>query len=141
MEIHVKRIYLAPDYTIGQLSINGVYFCDTLEDTVRDTNKDGKFDNGEIKVFAKTAIPYGKYELIMTLSNRFKRVMPLLLNVPSFAGIRIHSGNKSEDTEGCILVGKNTEKGKVTTSRVIADLLYNKINSVIKKEKVFITIE
>lgn len=141
MELVLKRKYLGDTYTIGDLYINGVLFCNTLEDTVRDINKNGKFDNGEIKVFAKTAIGYGRYELIMTLSNRFKKVMPLLLNVPNFAGVRIHSGNDSDDTEGCILVGKNTEKGKVTTSRVTADLLYDKINTAIKKEKVFITIE
>jgi len=102
MELLVKRIYLAPDYTIGKLSINGVYFCDTLEDTNRDINKDGKFDNNEAKVFSKTCIPFGKYEVTMTYSNHFKRVLPLLINVPSFAGVRIHSGNDVEDTEGCI---------------------------------------
>jgi len=141
MELLVKRIYLAPDYTIGKLSINGVYFCDTLEDTNRDINKDGKFDNNEAKVFSKTCIPFGKYEVTMTYSNHFKRVLPLLINVPSFAGVRIHSGNDAEDTEGCILVGNNTAKGKLTTSRVASDKLNQLITEAIKTEKVFITLE
>jgi len=141
MELLVKRIYLAPDYTIGKLSINGVYFCDTLEDTNRDINKDGKFDNNEAKVFSKTCIPFGKYEVTMTYSNHFKRVLPLLINVHSFAGVRIHSGNDVEDTEGCILVGNNTAKGKLTTSRVASDKLNQLITEAIKTEKVFITLE
>ena len=66
MEIVVKRIALKPTYTIGKLYIDGEYFCDTLEDTVRDLNKNGKFDNGEKKVYGETAIPYRKYEIKWT---------------------------------------------------------------------------
>lgn len=66
----------------------------------------------------KTAIPRGIYKVILSYSNRFKRILPELLSVKGFAGIRIHSGNKAVDTHGCILVGDNTEKGKVTGSKV-----------------------
>ena len=141
MELKLERIYFAPTYTIGKLYIDGIYFCDTLEDTNRDINKNGKFDNAEVKVHSKTCIPFGRYEVIMTLSTRFGKIMPLLLNVPGFAGVRIHSGNTDADTEGCILVGKNTEKGKITESRTTTASLYEKIEKTLKTEKVFITIK
>lgn len=101
----LKRVYPTDDYTIGELYIEGEYFCDTLEDTVR-----------EKKIAGKTAIPYGKYEVIVNRSPRFKRELPLLLDVPNFTGIRIHRGNTAEDTSGCILVGENKVKGKVINS-------------------------
>ena len=141
MVLKLERIYFAPTYTIGKLYIDGVYFCDTLEDTNRDSNKNGKFDNGEVKVHSKTCIPFGRYEVIMTLSTRFGKMMPLLLNVPNFEGVRMHSGNTDADTEGCILVGKNTEKGKITESRTTTASLYEKIEKALKTEKVFITIK
>lgn len=105
-------------YTIGHLIIDGVKFCDTLEDKVRDLidkNSDGDFDDqGEGKVYGETAIPAGTYNVVVTKSAAFKRELPLLLNVPGFSGIRIHSGNTAEHSKGCILVGKNTEIGKIT---------------------------
>ena len=89
-----------------------------------------------------TAIPTGKYDVILTFSPRFKCVLPLLLNVKGFEGIRIHPGNSAEDTEGCLLVGENKEKGKVINSRAT----FEKLMSVLlgcekKKEKITITIE
>ena len=107
MKLTLKRIALRPTYTIGKLYIDDVYFCDTIEDTVRDLNKNGKFDNGEKKVHSKTAIPYGTYEIKWTYSPRFKKYTPRLMNVPSFEGIRIHAGNTNADTEGCLILGKN----------------------------------
>jgi hypothetical protein len=107
MKLTLKRIALRPTYTIGKLYIDDVYFCDTIEDTVRDLNKNGKFDNGEKKVYSKTAIPYGTYEIKWTYSPRFKKYTPQLMNVPSFEGIRIHAGNTSADTEGCLILGEN----------------------------------
>lgn len=105
-------------YTIGKLYVDGVYFADTLEDKVRDYNKDGDLlDKGETKVFGETAIPYGEYKIIIGYSPRFKGNYPRIQNVPHFDGILIHSGNTAEDTHGCILVGNNTEKGKVTNSK------------------------
>ncbi len=123
MKLLLKRICL-PTYTIGHLYIDGKYFCDTIEDTVRDLNKNGVFDNGEIKIPDHTAIPYGTYKVTITYSNKFKRDMPLINDVPNFVGIRIHSGNTAEDTEGCILVGENKVKGKVINSKITFDKLY-----------------
>jgi len=107
MNITVKRIALRPTYTIGKLYINGKYYCDTLEDTVRDLNQNGKFDNGEQKVYGQTAIPYGTYRVLWTYSPKFKKYMPEIKDVPEFSGVRIHSGNTATDTLGCILVGQN----------------------------------
>jgi hypothetical protein len=118
MKILLKRIFKGEDYTIGHIYINGQYFADSLEDTVRD-----------VKIKGKTAIPAGKYLILMTYSNRFKKIMPLLIDVPGFEGVRIHSGNTPEDTEGCILVGKNTIKGQLTSSRIYTRMLYDLLKS------------
>jgi hypothetical protein len=101
MHLNLKRIYKGLETTIGQLFINGAqeFDCWTLEDVVR--------PEGEPKVYGKTAIPKGRYEVVITMSNRFKQPMPLLKNVPGFEGIRIHPGNKAGDTDGCILVGRS----------------------------------
>lgn len=118
MKILLKRIFKGEDYTIGHIYVNGQYFADTLEDAVRD-----------VKIKGKTAIPAGKYLILMTYSNRFKKIMPLLIDVPNFEGVRIHSGNTPEDTEGCILVGKNTIKGQLTSSRLYTRMLYDLLKS------------
>lgn len=109
MKLQLERKYLKPEYTIGQLKVDGNFFCDTLEDQVRDLSR-------EKKVPGQTAIPAGKYEVIVNISPRFKRKLPRLLNVPGFEGILIHRGNTPEDTAGCILVGENKAKGKVINS-------------------------
>jgi hypothetical protein len=117
MKLRLLRRYLGPLYTIGSLFINGLYFCDTIEDRVRDINRDGDLDDpGEGKVFAETAIPYGKYKVELSMSPKFKRVLPMVLNVKHFTGIRIHKGNTAKDTHGCILPGENKVKGKVLRS-------------------------
>lgn len=116
MKLKMNRTFLGPSYTIGKLYINDQYFCDTLEDPNRDTNKNGTFDNGEVKIKANTAIPYGTYRVIVSMSPRFKRELPRLLDVPSFSGVLIHRGNTPSDTEGCILVGENKVKGQVINS-------------------------
>lgn len=131
MNITIKRIALKDTYTIGHMYIDDVYFCDTLEDVVR--------PKGE-KVYGKTAIPYGTYEVKWTYSPRFKRYMPLIDNVPGFAGIRIHSGNTAKDTEGCILVGQNKEVGKVLNSRDIVNKLYPIIKKACQQGKVTVEI-
>ena len=135
MNITLNRIAKKAKYTIGKLYINDQYFCDTLEDTVRDINHNGKFDNGEVKVYGKTAIPFGKYSVVYTYSPKFKRKLPLLLNVPQFEGIRIHPGNTAEDSLGCILVGKNTAVGKLTESKVTSDKLNNLIETAINNKE------
>ena len=141
MKLTLKRIALRSTYTIGRLYIDGNYFCDTLEDTVRDLNKDGKFDNGEKKVYAKTAIPYGTYDIKWTYSPRFKKYTPQLMNVPSFEGIRIHAGNTSADTEGCLLLGENKQVGKVLNSRATINKFYPLIKKAWSNGKVTIEIK
>lgn len=141
MKLTLKRIALRPTYTIGKLYIDDVYFCDTIEDTVRDLNKNGKFDNGEKKVHSKTAIPYGIYEIKWTYSHRFKKYTPQLMNVPSFEGIRIHAGNTSADTEGCLILGKNKQVGKVLNSRATINKFYPIIKNACSNGKVTIEIK
>ena len=94
MNLIVKRFEFGPDYTIGRLYIDGDYFCYTLEDKVRVE-----------KIPGETAIPAGRYSVIVDHSNHFQRDLPHILNVPGFEGVRIHPGNTKADTEGCILVG------------------------------------
>lgn len=105
MKLFLQRIAQTPEYTIGRLEINGKFFCHTLEDSVR-----------EQKIAGKTAIPEGTYNVVVNRSPRFKRDLPLLLDVPYFEGIRIHRGNTAKDTSGCILVGINSKKGMVLES-------------------------
>lgn len=119
MRLVLKRIAFRKTYTIGKLYVDGVYFCDTLEDPVRE---------GE-KIYGRTAIPAGKYDVLITMSPRFRKMLPLLLNVPGFEGVRIHSGNKADDTEGCILVGINDKPGWVSQSRATMTRLMTKLES------------
>ena len=141
MKLTLKRIALRKTYTIGKLYIDDVYFCDTIEDTVRDINKNGKFDNGEKKIHSKTAIPYGIYEIKWTYSPRFKKYTPQLMNVPSFEGIRIHAGNTSADTEGCLILGENKQVGKVLNSKATINKFYPIIKQACSKGKVTIEIK
>ena len=140
MKIQIKRWY-GPNYTIGKMSIDGLYFCDTLEDVNRDSNLNGKFDNGESKVFGDTCMPKGIYNVTVPFSPKFKRDLPRLLNVPSFEGILIHAGNTTNDTHGCILVGENKVKGQVINSRKYENLIVEKCKDAIKRgEKITIEI-
>lgn len=124
MKLTLKRTYFADTYTIGKLLIDGVPFCDVLEDLNRDLNHDGDLDDeGEGKIYGQTAIPFGTYKVVITPSARFKRELPLLVDVPHFEGIRIHAGNDSSDTHGCLLVGENKVKGKVINSVATMDRL------------------
>ena len=122
MELLLKRIYKGNKYTIGKLYIDGEWFCDTIEDVVRSLPKNcphtPKERNCECKekVYGETAIPAGIYKVILSYSNRFKRILPELLNVPHFLGIRIHRGNTEQDSAGCIILGENKVKGKVINS-------------------------
>ncbi|OKZ44272.1 MAG: hypothetical protein BHV68_02535 [Bacteroidales bacterium 43_8] len=109
MMLELNRIAKKPLYTIGRLFVDGKYFCDTLEDRCRDLDKEEKVMNG-------TAIPEGIYEVIVNVSAKFRRKLPLLLDVPHFSGIRIHRGNMDKDTSGCILVGENKQQGRVINS-------------------------
>ena len=146
MDLKIVRKFKGNKYTIGDFYINGVKICNTCEDPVRvlfDKNNDGDFDDaGEGKIYGDTAIPAGKYEVIITYSNRFKKHLPLLLNVPGYEGIRIHPGNSAVDTHGCLLPGINDITGKVTQSTKYFTLIFDKISNAInvKNEKVFIEI-
>lgn len=120
MELLLKRLHKTSNSTIGELYVNGVFECYTLEDVER-----------VVKIKNETAIPKGKYKVVITYSNRFKRDLPLLLNVPNFEGVRIHSGNTNHDTEGCILVGLTRSKDFIGNSRKAFAKLFDKL----KKEK------
>ena len=118
MKIKLVRIAFKETYTIGKLYVDGKYVCDTIED--KDRGLDNSMTVNEIlrrKVKGQTAIPTGHYNIEITYSPKYKRMMPLLLGVKGFSGIRIHSGNTAKDTEGCLLVGKNTKVGMVLESR------------------------
>jgi hypothetical protein len=129
MNIRVLRKTFTEDSTIGELTVNGQPECFTLEDKVR-----------AVKIHGNTAIPAGIYEVTITFSEKFKKPLPLLLNVPNFAGIRIHSGNTAVDTEGCILVGTTKGPDRVNNSRVAFKALFAKIEAALNKEKVFIEV-
>lgn len=154
MKILVKRFALKEKYTIGHMFIDGVKVCDTLEDKVRDLNKNGKFDNGEIKIPGQTAIPYGTYNVVMNVpstkfsnykkypyAKKYNALMPRLENVPSFAGILIHPGNNADHTEGCILVGENKVVGQVINSKATWTKLMDKYFVPASKRGEKITIE
>ena len=140
MKLLLKRIFRGDKYTIGHLYIDGNYYCDVLEDVDRELSNDmSEEEIKKIKVYGKTAIPTGRYKIEVTYSPKFKRYLPILLNVRGFSGIRIHSGNTAEDTLGCLLVGYNKEKGKVLNSRVTSDKLTALLRNC--EEEIYITIE
>ncbi len=118
MLIEVKRFEFKDTHTTGKLYVNGIYECFTLEDAVR---------NGT-KVLGKTAIPIGTYKLIIDASTRFKQDMPHILDVPDFTGVRIHAGNTSADTDGCILLG-STWAGKdfIGNSKIAYKKFFDKL--------------
>lgn len=134
MELTLNRIFLGSSATIGELYADREHIADTLEDRVR--------PEGE-KVYGKTAIPEGTYEMVLSYSPRFKKILPEILNVPNFTGIRIHCGNSSADSSGCILVGTwDGEKEDWISDSKIA---FNKLMSLLEeatnnKEKITITV-
>lgn len=137
MKLTLKRKFIGPGYTIGDLLIDGTFFCNTVEDVVRQlpatcpNTPKGRNCACKEKVYAETAIPAGTYKVTIEYSPRFKRRLPFLHDVPHFLGILIHSGNTAKDSAGCIIVGFNTIKGKVTNSRATSD----KLNAILAKEK------
>lgn len=163
MELILKRVAKKSDYTIGHLYIvkreersvkNQAYFCDTLEPIWRNLHGNPvpkELENRRLgrtsgvkarKVPGKTAIPEGRYPLVVTKSPKFDKWLPLLVNVPGFSGIRIHAGNTVEDTQGCILVGQNLKKGMVLNSRIWLHRLMREIVEARERdEAVWIRIE
>lgn len=122
MKLHLERVQLDPDVTIGELSIDGERFCWVCEDAVRGDGVATTVDQWKIK--GKTAIPYGSYQVIVTMSARFGKLLPLLVDVPGFEGIRIHPGNTAADTEGCLLPGRDRlPKGVGKSGLAFADLM------------------
>jgi hypothetical protein len=135
MELKLIRETFTEKSTIGSLYVNGIFFCYTLED------KDRRLESGGVKEYAKTAIPRGKYKVVLSFSNRFKKYLPELINVPQFAGIRIHAGNTADHSEGCILVGATKTVDFIGQSQVTFGKLMKAIQAVEKIEKINITIE
>jgi len=144
MQLNLIRSDFSDTCTSGELSIVGDDFrCYTLEDKDRRLSQSDSLETiKEIKVYGKTAIPYGTYEIAVTYSNKFRKFLPLLINVPGFDGIRIHPGNTEADTLGCILTGtvKDVLNNRVLNSRTAFAELFMLINERVKTEKVFITI-
>ena len=138
-EYQLKRTDFSPVSTIGELTLASKFLAYVLEDKTRAPT--------EVKVFGATAIPYGRYQIIITKSERFSKLtgkdvfLPLLVDVPGYAGVRIHSGNKPEDTEGCLLVGTAKSLDWVSGSHdALAKLLPMLRAQLTAGEKVFITI-
>lgn len=137
MKLLFKRKFKGETCVIGDLFIDGKFFCNTLEDKVRilpllcHETAQGRACKCKEKVYAQTAIPAGTYKITMEYSPKFKRVLPYLHDVPHFLGILIHSGTTEADSAGCLIVGKNTVKGKVLESRATSDAL----NKILSKEK------
>lgn len=141
MELRMVREFTNDQCTISRLYINNKYFCDILEDVDRMLDSSMSLEEiAKIKIKGKTAIPVGTYTIVITYSPRFKQYMPLLMNVPGYAGIRIHPGNTHVDTDGCLLPGVQKETTTVVNSRATYKSLLAKLKAVEKKEKITITI-
>lgn len=143
MIITVQRKYYKDTYTIGNVYVDGTFFCNSMEDKDRGLTQDMSVEDvKKKKVYGETAIPKGTYTVSYTYSNKFKKMMPLINNVKGFEGIRIHSGNTAKDSLGCILLGENKAVGKVLNSRVTCNKLYELIEKAIsRKEPISIVIE
>ena len=142
MKLRLHRKWLKQGYSIGVLYIDGVRVCETLEDEDRNLREYDPLDViKKKKVKGATAIPIGTYQVVWSYSPKFKKMLPLLKDVPAYEGIRIHAGNTNKDTEGCILCGRNTAVGKVTNSRHWTEKVCKAIeNAYKKKEQITITI-
>lgn len=153
MDLLLKRIYTCPSYTIGHLYIDGIYLCDTMEDTDRRLDQSMSLEwIRNIKIQDKTAIPTGKYNILMdVISPKYSKrqyyidvcggKVPRLDYVKGFSGVLIHVGNTASDTSGCILVGRNLVKGKVLYSKTTFEKLYAILKAAhVKKEDISLTI-
>jgi len=132
MELLLKRSPSVDGATIGQLFVDGLFECFTLEDQIRDG----------VKIAHETAIPPGRYRVVITPSVRFGRMLPLLLNVPGFDGIRIHPGNTDADTSGCILAGQGRGMDSIMGSRLAMEHLQPQIaRALAHSDEVWIAIQ
>lgn len=154
MKIELERRWKKATYTIGRLYVDGVYFCDTLEDRDRGLKQTDPIATIKSrKVYGETAIPSGTYGVAMNVTSpKYAAVswywqlcqgkMPRLLSVPGFEGILIHPGNTALDSLGCILVGKNTKVGQLTESKATFQKLYKEMAKAVKEgEEITIVIE
>lgn len=123
MKLTLQRYLFDNDYTMGLLFIDGLYFCDTIEDKFRGNDLKGK------KVYGETCIPYGVYDIKITYSLKYKKNMPQIMDVPYFTGIRIHSGNTAKDSFGCVIIGIKSENGKVLESRKTYNALIKRLET------------
>ena len=142
MEIKLIRKYYQAKYTIGRLYVNNRFFSDCLEPpSLHLTERSALGTILIAKYKGYRAIPTGRYRILITRSRRFGRWLPLLMNVKGFEGIRIHAGNKPEDTRGCILLGFNHRKGYVLDStRCVLTLVKMMTEAIAKGEKVFVEV-
>ena len=138
MEIKVVRYILTNEYTVGKMYIDGEYITDTIEDRFREIEKK------EDKVYGVTAIPCGSYPVVLDFSSKYSKMMPHILDVPYFSGIRIHSGNSDEDSLGCLIVGDycpGVAGGWLKNSRIAYSKVFEKLQQASdKSERIFITI-
>ena len=154
MRIIIDRKYKKGTYTIGNLSIDGKWECNSLEDKDRGLKQSMTLQQiRELKVYGETAIPTGEYEVRLDIvSPKYKAIawynslcggkMPRVMNVPGYDGILFHPGSDALDTKGCILVGKNTVRGKVTNSRNTFAAFYRKLEAAAKRgEKITVKIQ
>jgi hypothetical protein len=139
MELILERKFLNENSTEGNLYVNGKWFCHTVEDRVR--AKPGEWKK-ELKVYGKTAIPYGRYPVLVTWSNRFKRPMPGIFNVPDFEGIRIHWGVSELSSAGCVIVSDqaDNDRDKLVLDKECTERLIKILEAAQKKEKIHIWI-
>lgn len=129
MILSLKRNEPKDGSMTGSLYINDAFFCNTIEDEPKHK-----------KEMHKTAIPSGVYDVVISFSNRFQMYMPLLINVPYFEGVRIHSGNTADDSSGCIIIGKAKDSKTVISSRDTFKKLMTELKKVEKKEKITLVI-
>jgi len=150
MDLHLARFDLSPTRTFGQLAIDGVFQCYTLEDSVREDPNPATPEN-EGKVYGDTAIPPGRYQIALTFSARAKAgtlwtpradfKLPELLEVPGFTGIRIHAGNNAKNTLGCIMLGQHRTTDEITQSRAALVAFLSKLEAGLKSGPVYMRIE
>lgn len=145
MKLELERRWKKETYTVGRLYVDGVFFCNTLEDRDRGLKQtDAIFTIKTRKVYGETAIPKGTYGIAMNVTSpKYAAVpwywqlcrgkMPRLLSVPGFDGILVHPGSTALDTYGCILVGKNTKAGRLTESKATFKKLYQAMEKAVKK--------
>jgi len=132
VELKILRKEFTEKSTIGDFFVNNTFFSYVLEDMIREPG---------VKVPGKTAIPEGRYQVIIDQSTRFKRAMPHILNVPGFEGIRIHAGNTDKDTEGCPLLGYTKDKDFVGNSRLAFNRFFDILHEALIHEKAYLTVE